>query len=186
VTETMEPPLEAPGDDPRRPSRWRYVLVPVVVTFVVFWTWALFFASKESVNRIEDRAWAARAERICASAEAERQALADYRELDGADAAMLAERAAIVDRATAIVTAMLDDVVAVAPSDAKGRAIVPQWEADYRIYLDDRREYADRLRAGEDVPFSETALEGIPISDKVEVFAGDNEMPACAPPIDLS
>ena len=73
-----------------------------------------------------------------------------------------------------------------APSDAKGRAIVPQWEADYRIYLEDRREYADRLRAGEDVPFSETALDGIPISDKVEVFAGDNEMPACAPPVDLS
>ena len=186
MTATVEQPVEVPGGGPRRPSHWRYVLIPVVVLFVVFWTWALFFASKASINRIGDRAWAARAERICVAADAERQALADFRELDGGDTAMLAERAAIVDRATDIVTQMLDDVVAVAPSDAKGREIVPQWEADYRIYLQDRREYADRLRNGEDVPFSETALDGIPISDKVEVFAGDNEMPTCAPPIDLS
>ena len=186
MTATSDPPVGAPGDARPGPSPWRYVLVPVVVLFVGFWTWALFFASKESVNRIEDRAWAARADRICAAADAERRTLADYRQLDGRDATMLAERAAIVDRATDIVTAMLDDVVAVPPSDAKGRAIVPQWEADYRIYLQDRREYADRLRNGEDVPFRETALDGIPISDKVEVFAGDNEMPTCAPPTDLS
>ena len=42
-----------------------------VVSFVVFWTWALFFASKEAVNRIDDRAWAERAESICAAAEEE-------------------------------------------------------------------------------------------------------------------
>jgi hypothetical protein len=80
---------------------------------------------------------------------------------------------------------MLDDVVAVAPTDAKGAEIVPQWEADYRTYLEDRREYADRLRGGADVAFTETAVDGIPISDKVEVFAGDNQMPSCAPPHDL-
>jgi hypothetical protein len=186
VTATVTPDLDRPEDDRRRPSRWRWMLAPALVVFVAFWTWALFFASKESVNKIEDRAWAERAEGICVAAEADREALADYRLLDGEDAAMLAERAAIVDRATDIVEAMLDDVVAVVPADAKGREIVPQWEADYRTYLQDRREYADQLRAGEDVPFAETALDGIPISDKVEVFAGDNDMPTCAPPIDLS
>jgi hypothetical protein len=186
VTSTAGPAVDAAaGERPRR-SAWRYVLALVVVAFAAFWIWALFFASKESINRIGDRAWAARAEGICAAAEIERQALADYRVIDDADASMLAERAALVDRATDIVVAMLDDVVAATPQDPKGREIVPQWEADYRVYLEDRRAYTDRLRAGDDGAFTETALDGIPISDKVETFAGDNEMPSCAPPRDLT
>ena len=91
----------------------------------------------------------------------------------------------LVDRATSTVTAMLDDVVAVTPTDAKGRELVPRWETDYRTYLDNRRAYTERLRAGEDVPFSEAAIEGIPISERLERFAVDNEMPSCAPPRDL-
>jgi hypothetical protein len=181
----MQTPAGADTGAAGRPSRWRYVLVPVLIGFAAFWIWALFFASKEAINRIDDHGWARRAESICAAAQADREALADYRELDGEDPAMLAERAALVDQATAIVTQMLDDVVAVAPTDAKGAEIVPQWEADYRTYLKDRREYADRLRGGADVAFTETAVDGIPISDKVEVFAGDNQMPSCAPPHDL-
>jgi len=99
---------------------------------------------------------------------------------------MLAERAGIVDEATAIVETMLDDVVAVPPDDGKGRAIVPQWEADYRTYLENRREFTALLRSGENEPFRETAVDGIPISEKLEQFASDNEMPSCAPPRDLA
>ena len=55
VTETPAPE--------RPPSRWRFVarvaLVLGLICFAAFWTWALFFASKEPVNRIGDRAWAA-------------------------------------------------------------------------------------------------------------------------------
>ena len=136
------------------------------------------------MNRFDDRAWAAQAEQICARAEVEREALIDLREVDGDDPAMLAERAGIVDRATDVLDRMLDDVVAVPPTDPKGRELVPRWEADYRTYLADRREFTARLRQGENEPFTETALDGIPISDKLEVFAGDNEMPSCAPPHD--
>ena len=99
---------------------------------------------------------------------------------------MMAERGDLVDSATDVVEQMLDDVVAVTPADDKGAAIVPDWEADYRTYLEDRRAYADVLRTGRNEPFTETAVDGIPISDKLERFAGDNEMPSCAPPIDLN
>jgi hypothetical protein len=167
----------------RRPTR--LLALAALVVLVGFWTWALFFASKESANRIGDRAWAARAADICEREDERREALIDLRPVEG-DPAMLAERAAIVDRATDVLTTMLDDVVAVPPEDEKGRAIVPLWEADYRTYLADRRAYADVLRAGENEPFSETAVDGIPISDKIGQFAGDNEMAACAPPTDLS
>ncbi len=161
------------------------MLTVVVVGLVVFWVWALFFASKESVNKIDDRAWAARAEAICADAEVRRQALADFRPVDDDDPTMVAERGELVDQATDVVEQMLDQVVAVTPSDAKGADLVPLWERDYRTYLEDRRQYADLLRTGRNDAFTETAVDGIPISEKLERFAGDNEMPSCAPPIDL-
>lgn len=183
MSATTESPAATDARD--RPSRWRYVIAPALIGLAVFWIWALFFASKEAVNRIDDRAWARRAETICSQAQEDREALADFRLLDGDDRAMLAERADVVDRATAIVAEMLDDVVSEQPSDAKGQEIVPLWEDDYRTYLEDRQAYTERLRDGDDVPFTETAVDGIPISDKLEVFAGDNEMPSCTPPRDL-
>lgn len=180
--------------DPRpAPLRWlvRGVLGVVIAGFAVFWIWALFFASKDAVNKIGDRSWAARAEAICAEANDARLELGDARSLGDLDddeiAAFVRERADIVDRASDIVERMLDDVVAVEPADEKGRAIVPQWEADYRSYIEGRRAYADDLRTtGENLAFYEPGTDGIPISERIATFAGDNEMPSCAPPRDLS
>ncbi|HET9666850.1 MAG TPA: hypothetical protein VFP09_08850 [Desertimonas sp.] len=165
---------------------WRIAIAIAVAGLAAFWVWALFFASKEAVNKIDDRSWAQRAESICDVATTQRELLVDERLLDNDDPAMLAERADIVDRATDIVETMLDDVVAVLPADDKGMAIVPLWEADYRTYLENRRAFTDRLRGGENEPFTEAAVDGIPISEKLEQFAGDNEMPSCAPPRDLA
>jgi hypothetical protein len=77
---------------------------------------------------------------------------------------------------------MLDDHRRRHAADEKGQAIVPDWEAEYRILLDDRYRYANQLRAGENVPFTETAVSGVPITERIEKFTLDNEMPACAPP----
>ncbi len=186
MTATATPPTAPADERPSRHSPWRYIISAVVVLFAAFWIWALFFASKEAVNKIGDRAWATRAQGICEAAKAQRLGLADLRHVDGDDRAMLAERADIVDRATDIVARMVDDVTAVTPSDAKGQAIVPDWTRDYRTYIEDRREFADDLRAGKNEPFAETAVDGIPISEKLTVFAGDNRMPDCSPPIDLA
>jgi hypothetical protein len=178
-------PAELPPD--RRRLTVAGVLVALaLVVFVSFWTWALFFASKEAINKIGDRAWAERAQTLCERANDERNELIDLRRVDPDDLAMLAERADLVDRSTDVVERMLGDVVAVTPADEKGAAVVPAWEADYRTYIENRRDFADQLRAGDDVPFREAEVDGIPISERIETFAGDNEMPACAPPRDLS
>jgi hypothetical protein len=173
---------------PPRPANWRrYGLLALLLAFAAFWTWALFFASKEAVNKIGDHEWAARAERICAAATVEREALADFTRIDQPTPELIAGRADIVDAATDIIERMLDDVVAVPPTDPKGAGIVPDWEADYRTYISDRRAYADELRTSSaNLPFYETAAGTIPVSEKVATFAGDNEMPSCAPPRDLS
>lgn len=160
----------------------------VLVGFAAFWVWALFFASKEAVNKIDDRGWAERAEQICATAKDERLELTDFRQIDPDDPEqreLVLTLADNLDAATDILEEMLNDVMAVMPSDAKGQEIVPLWEADYRTYLDDRRVFADDLRAGDIRGFSETAIDGLPISEKIETFAGDNEMPSCAPPYDM-
>lgn len=162
-------------------------LTLLVLVFATFWTWALFFASKEAVNRIDDRAWAERADQICERATDERVELADFRVVSEGGPELVLERADIVDSSTDILSAMIDDVVAVSPTDPKGREIVPLWETDYRTYLQDRYTFADQLRAsGENLPFYESVETGIPISERIETFAGDNDMPACAPPRDLT
>jgi len=166
----------SPGDSARGWTLGRVGVVVFALAMVTFWTWALFFASKEAVNKIGDRAWAERAERICAEVEPRLRAL----ELEASDDLFV--RAELVDRSTAMLSGMLDDIEATPPSDDKGAAIVPDWLADYRTLLEDRRSYADGLRAGRDVAFAETPVNGVPISERIETFAGDNEMPSCAPP----
>lgn len=153
------------------------VLFPIgAVLFLVFWTWALFFASKEAVNKIGDEQWMARAESICEPIKREVRLL----DLEASDDILV--RAELVQRSTDLLSQMLDDVTAVEPSDEKGKAIVPDWEADYRTLLADRYAYAQQLRRGEDGPFTETAVRNVPITERIETFAGDNEMPSCAPP----
>jgi hypothetical protein len=176
-TEGFPPAGQTPG------SRWwRLPMLLVFAGFAAFWIWALFFASKEAINKIDDRDWAARAEQICAEAQTARDALVNWERVDPDDPADRAASADLYDQATDILEEMLNDVVAELPADAKGRDIVPQWEADYRTYLDDRRDFADSLRRGDQDPFAESAIDGIPISEKISTFAGDNEMPSCSPP----
>jgi hypothetical protein len=164
----------------------RVAVLGVIASFAAFWTWALFFASKEAVNRIGDVAWAERAQVVCENWNERRLELADYRQIRDGGADLIRERADIVDRATDMIEAMLAEVTAVRPNDAKGRAIVPLWADEYAVYISDRRRYAEDLRTtGENLPFYETMSE-VPLSERLETFAGDNRMDACAPPRDLS
>ncbi len=161
-------------------------LVVVFALIGAMWVYALFFASKEVVNEINDRAWTERAEIICKDAATERIALADFRPITDAGADALLERAKIVDLATDTLDEMLLKLEATKPQDAKGQAIIPLWISDYRKYIGDRRVYADQLRLGSNVPFGESIVMGIPLSEKLSTFAADNYMKSCKPPMDLS
>jgi hypothetical protein len=151
----------------------------------VFWVWALFFASKEAINKIEDGAWTARAESICAEASERREALADFRRIDPSDAAMLAERGDLIDRTTDILEVMLNEVMSAPLTGDKAQAIVPLWAEEYRTYIGNRRVYAAEVRNGSNDVFREAEAGGIPISQRLTVFANDNQMTSCAPPRDL-
>ncbi len=116
----------------------------------------------------------------------DRKALADYRIVNDLGATALAERAAIIDRATDTIEDFVKEFRVDLPNDPKGKAIVSLWLDDYQIYIADRRSFTDDLRNGINKRFAETPLQGLPISEKIATFAADNEMSYCKPPIDLS
>ena len=182
--------METPPSSPTPTRETRSVLTRTLAligfgVFATFWIWALFFASKEGGNRIEDRAWVESAQSICEDAADERTALANYTRLDEGGAELIRQRADIVDEATDTLERMLNSLEALPLTGEKGQAIIPLWIDEYRTYLGDRRNYTAQLReSGENLPFYETANQ-IPISERLATFAADNEMPACKPPLDL-
>ena len=165
----------------------RTLLFLACALIVAMWVYAFGFAPRESFNRIGDDAWKERSQARCLQAREERFALQDLSKMDPTDPAAMAKKADIVDKATDSLEAAIDDIAADTPADEKGRALVPQWIADYRILIRNRREFAARLRSSERRPyFAESEKEGVPISEPIGKFARENEMNACQPPTDLS
>lgn len=165
----------------------RMALLVICVLIGAMWVYAFVFAPRESINRIKDEAWMARSEARCLRAEDERFALADNTPMDPNDPVALKKKADIVDKATDSLEQAVNDIAADVPSDEKGRAIVPLWIEEYRVYLRDRRDFATALRTADRRPyFSETEVEGVPVSERLGKFARENDMKSCEPPKDLS
>ena len=131
----------------------------------------------------------ARGEQICLQAErGPARARPTCASIVDADADLIRERAEIVDRATDILERMLDDLVAVEPTDQKGqrdraRCGRPTTASTCRTAATTPNSCAEPARTRRSTRPSSAA---IPISERIATFAGDNEMPACAPPCDLS
>ena len=158
----------------------------LAVAFIAFmWFYAFVLAPRESANNIKDSAWSARAEERCAAAFSQRVAMADLSRLDPSDIAAVKKKADIVDAATDTIEDTLTALAADSPGTAKGRELVPEWISDFRVYVKDRRDYAAVLRTGKLVEFSESLVEGIPITERLGKFARENHMDSCQPPRDL-
>lgn len=164
----------------------RILLLVVSLGIAAFWIWALFFPPKGAVARLDDVAWTERAEQICREANLARNELTDTRRIEDVGEGALSERAELIDRATDIVATMIDEVMAIAPTGPDDVALAERWAEYYRTWLDDRREYTDVLRAGDNPPFPETTIEGSPISEYINDFTVANRMKACSSPADLA
>jgi vacuolar-type H+-ATPase subunit H len=165
----------------------RIVLTAACAGIFAMWVYAFGFASRESFNRIGDDAWKARSEARCLIAENERFALQDLDKMNANDTAALKKKADIVETATDSLERAINDIAMDSPTDVKGQELVPQWISDYRIYIQNRRQFIDKLRTASTRPyFSETEVEGVPISERIGKFARENDMRTCQPPLDLS
>lgn len=164
----------------------RAVIAVVVSAIFAMWVYGLFFASKETINSVNDSDWQRKSEAICSSAKQVRIRLIDLSLVKDSGPDALSKRADIVDKATATLATMVEQIAVLPIANAKGAAIVPMWLADYRVYIADRHDYTALLRNGVNQPFAETIADGIPLSEKLATFAADNQLLSCKPPIDLS
>jgi len=181
---TAPPP--SPTDeatDARRATPIRVVLVLVILAMAGIWVYILYLAfgpgRQPPVDRLEDLAFAPAAQARCSQALDEVDLLPDATEARDAD-----ERAEVIEEANARFDAMLTDLVALAPDGEEGD-MVAAWVTDWRTYLDDRQAYADALREDPDAQFLVSARDNEQITEYIDGFAADNQMPACGTPLDV-
>ncbi len=165
----------------------RIALTIVCIAIAGMWVYAFGFAPRESINKINDDAWKARSQATCLEAENYRFSIQDLSKMNATDAVAMRKKAELVTKATDSLEDAIDKIEKDVPSDEKGKALVPQWISDYRVYIKDRRAFAAALQTADRRPyFAETEVEGVPISERIGKFARENDMKACQPPLDLS
>ncbi|TPW11739.1 MAG: hypothetical protein FD127_3064 [Acidimicrobiaceae bacterium] len=172
---------------PRRLSFVKVLLGLIILALVAMWVYAFGFAPRKAAYRIDDGAWRARAQEICARYEAQRLELVDTSAgyiADPTDAQMI-ERADIVEAATDILQASLAEVSAVLPASERDQSLLAQYRSYYDTLIADRRLYVEQLRSLDLQPYTESAVDGGPVTNVITDFTIINEMRACAPPGEL-
>lgn len=183
VSDTRDP---ADTSEPRRPRAVARVgVAAVVASFVGIWGYVLYLSvvegRAEPRDRLTDTTWTAAAEETCADA------TEVIGELEFAsEVSSPAERADLLDAATDELDRMVDRLGGLVPPGPSDEArAVAAWQADWRTYLEDRRAYADRFRAGLDEPFRVTDRGGFQIDVLIDDFAHVNYMDNCRTPDDV-
>lgn len=159
------------------------VLVALAASTTLVWIGAIFWGMFGDVSlpgQMADETFPKAAEPIC------KTAMADVATFPPAhESATPAERADVIDQSTARLDQMLDDLRAVVPptSDAKW---INMWIDDWGIHLDDRLDFASRLRdKGADEEFFESEKAQTQISKSLNHFAEINDMESCITPGDV-
>jgi len=173
----------APGGPPRRWTPTRVVLGVAIAVMAAMWVYILYLAigpgRQPPLDRLEDPAFAGAAQERCSAALDEVALLPTAQETSSAR-----ERASVIEEANATFDAMLDDLLGLAPEGEEGE-MVAAWVADWRTYLRDRQVYADALRNDPNASFLVSAKDNDQITEFIDGFAADNQMPACGTPLDV-
>ena len=183
----LTPTLADPGADPddEVTSGWsvgRVLGVVAALAMVLFWIWILAGGpDRKNPDYLDDRAFAKRTQQRCA---------AMLRQLDrlpaAADSKTPDERADVIVEATDEIRAMVDDIEADAPKTGDDHTRITGWLKEYRVWLDDRDDYARRLRQDARAQFLiDTNPAGDSVDRSVTNFADINNIPECDTPGDV-
>jgi len=171
---TVEP--ETPGRRFRVGTALAFV---VVAATIGMWAYLFLIADPGVPDQLDDDTFPTEAQAICSDA---------VDRIDGlpaaADAATPEERAVAVAEANEILTVMVADLRAIAPTDGQDARLTRLWLEDWDTYLTDREEFAEALAAGEDAELLITARGTGQITVTLDHFAMVNDMLACSTPLD--
>lgn len=176
-------------EEPPSPPRRRAGIIAAGVVFALiaaFWVWILVYqlrnqGEEDMLDRLDDLSWTAEADAIC---QATTDRIAELPMAPSASSA--AERADVIEVATAEIEGMLRQIEAIAPTGASRDARITElWIADYRVFLQDRLDFAAALRVDEEARFLVTEKYGSHITKPIDRFARVNEMEACMSPGDV-
>jgi hypothetical protein len=169
------------GSPPRRRRLATKFQVGLVVANLLFWggifVWSVTVDEDaiDEPDHLDDPAFGAAAEPICARAVADLEA----GDLLHPSPDSPADRADTVDESNRILRAMVLDLGAVdRPAGTEGEWVT-RWLEDWDQHIADRQAWADRLRAGDDGPFAESERGGEQLSRVIDNFAEVNDMPSC-------
>lgn len=184
VRAPRKPTAPAEEDGPYRMGfTWgRGLAIAAVVLMIIFWVWIFSGAPKKAnPDYLEDRAYAAKLEDRC---QALRDDLAELP--NAADLDSQAARADVLDDANVLVAEFVDDLAAGAPKTGDAAISMKGWIADWRTYLGDREDYAERLRTEDNAQLllSRSKL-GDSVDKTIQVFTQVNDIPACDTPGDV-
>lgn len=181
-----DPQPEGDGDDRQLARSTVFAVSMLFLVMGGFWAWVFMYqlqnrGEDDMPDRLDDLAWTAEADEICAVANAQVALLPSAPATPTAD-----ERADVIETATAEFEAMLVELEALAPTGSSRDAVITAaWFTDYRVFLQDRLAYADALRADPGARFVVTEKYGSQITKPVDRFARVNEMEACMSPGDV-
>ncbi len=150
------------------------IVLVIAAFWIVVWIWTLRADPARPPGFLDDRAFPAAAEPICAEAVTAVEALGSAAAVDSIE-----ERADLVDAQDDILRDLVVDLRALPRPTGEPGAWVAEWLDDWDVHIGDRERWAARLHEGSDPPFVETAKGNDQVSEAVDYFAETNEMPSC-------
>lgn len=170
----------SPGGPGRSRPRLGTVLATLVVAATVgMWLYLFLIADPNVPDELDDDTFPAQGQAICAAAVARIDDLPPARDANSPE-----DRSEAVAEANEILTEMVADLRAIAPTEGSDDRLTRLWLEDWDTYLADRAEYADRLAAGEDAELLITARGAGQITVTLDHFAVVNGMEDCQSPLD--
>ncbi len=161
----------------------RGLAIGAVVIMVIFWIWIFSGApARENPDKLQDEAYVTQLEDQC-------QTLRD--DLDelpnAADLKTAAERADVLDDANVLVAGFIEEIEAGAPTSGDAAVSMEGWITDWKTYLANREDYAERLRTdpGAQLLLDRSTIGADSVDKAIQIFTQVNEIPACETPGDV-
>ncbi|MEZ5379739.1 MAG: hypothetical protein R2733_24815 [Acidimicrobiales bacterium] len=154
--------------------------VTVVASFGL-WGYALSGkAARVAPDTFDDPAFAASLESVCS------EAMTTFDALPNAEVAEdNVERAVQITDRNAVLIAMIDDLEAVPATTDRDAGLAGEWLADWRTYVSERQDYADRFAEDATAVAYFSAVGGERIEKRITRLADTNLMFSCETPTDV-